>query len=46
MNSLNRKSRKIYTVLERIDNDAEETLRKNDYTIIEKGVETYDNYRK
>lgn len=42
----NRKSRKIHTVLERIDNDVEETLRKNDYTIIEKGVETYDNCRK
>lgn len=32
----NRKSRKIHTVLERIDEDVEETLRKNDYIIIEK----------
>lgn len=31
----NRKSRKIHTVLERIDEDVEETLRKNDYIIIE-----------
>lgn len=42
----NRKSRKIHTVLERTDNDVEETLRKNNYTIIEKGVENYDNCRK
>ncbi len=32
----NRKSRKIHTVLERTDKDVEETLRKNDYIIIEK----------
>ena len=32
----NRKSRKIHAVLERIDEDVEETLRKNDYIIIEK----------